>query len=197
MPDRTHVAAISDGGAGGSTAAMTPARLDPGSSRVALLAFLGIIWLNVLTTSRWAGVPGSVYGPKRWIFFPLLVLTTVLALRPARPAESLHGWSRIAGIGGVLVLAGSFFVWFPPATWTQVPFLDNWPARYQATLDGLNLYRHGVAAGWEWRFLGGYHSSSDVTVTLSALAALPIASLAGLWAFTRCTCSCSCRSRRW
>ncbi len=158
---------------------MTFSRHAIASSRPALLAFLSIIWLNVLTTSRWAEIPGSIYGPKRWIFFPILLLTTAIALRAAPPAappaESLRGLSRLTGIGGALLLAGSFFVWFPPGTWSEIPFLDNWPARYQATVDGLSLYRHGVAAGWEWHFLGGYHSSSDVTVTLSALAAVPVA----------------------
>src|SRR4051794_9930778 len=158
---------------------MTLSWRGPGSSRVALLAFLGILWLNALTTSRWAQIPGSVYGPKRWIFFPILVLTTAIVLRATGRGESLRWLSRWTAAAGGLLLAGSFLIWFPPPTWSQIPFLDNWPARYQATIDGLSLYRQGVAAGWEWHFLGGYHSSSDVTVTLSALAALPVALFGG------------------
>ena len=57
-------------------------------------------------------------------------------------------------------------IWFPPSTWTQIPFLDNWPARFQSTVDGIALLKRVAVAGWHWAFLGGYHASSDLTVTL-------------------------------
>jgi hypothetical protein len=145
----------------------------PAAPRWALLSSLALIWVNFLSTGRWGHVPGALHGPKRPLFLGVLLVATLVAARRWRGLPfGRVPWMTAAG--GVLVLVGSFFVWFPLSTWRQIPFLDNWPARYQSTMDALALYRQGVAAGWEWHFLGGYHTSSDVTVTLSALAWLPV-----------------------
>lgn len=53
-------------------------------ARAALLLSLALAWLNFLLTSRWASIPGSVHGPKRWFYVAALVLASVLALLPAR-----------------------------------------------------------------------------------------------------------------
>ncbi len=152
---------------------------------IALAVSLGVLWLNLLLTGRWAAVDGSINGPKRPWFVAALVAATVLCVwhlwQPAdrtrdRGEGTLGPWSaRLVALAGVAFLGGCFFVvWFPPATWSQIPFLDNWPSRYQATLDLVSLIDHGTLAGWQWHFLGGYHSSSDITVSLGLLAYLPM-----------------------
>jgi len=143
--------------------------------RAALLASLGLMWLNYALTARWAHIPGSVHGPKEPLFVGLLGLTTVLALVPWPPARPPLGWmARLAGWSGFAVLVALFFVWFPLRTWTEIPFLDNWPARFQSTVDGIALLRRGAFVGWEWHYLGGYHLSSDVTQSHAVLALIPV-----------------------
>ena len=143
--------------------------------RAVLVASLGLMWLNYALTARWAHIPGSVHGPKEPLFVALLGLTTVLALLPWPSARGPLGWtSRLAGWSGLAVLIGLFFVWFPWCTWTEIPFLDNWPARFQSTMDGIALLRRGAFVGWEWHYLGGYHLSSDVTQSHAVLALIPV-----------------------
>jgi hypothetical protein len=145
------------------------------SARTAMLASLAIMCLNYAGTSRWAHIPGSLHGPKQPIFIAVLILTASLALMPWPPARAPLGRAaRLAGWTGVVLLAGLFFVWFPPAVWTQIPFLDNWPARYLSTMQGIDLLKRGAVAGWQWYYLGGYHLSSDVTQSLSVLALVPV-----------------------
>ena len=55
-----------------------------------------------------------------------------------------------------------------------MPFHDNWATRFQVTAEGLALYTRGSAAGWRWDFLGGYHTSSDISQPLSTIAAIPM-----------------------
>ena len=159
--------------------------------RAALVAALAMMWLNYAFTSRWAHIPGSVHGPKKPLFVGLLILTTALALMPW-PAPSARlttapalmpwpaprarlGWpARIAGWSGVVALIVLFFIWFPLPTWTEIPFLDNWPARFQSTMDGIGLLRRGAFVGWQWHYLGGYHLSSDVTQSHAVLAFIPV-----------------------
>ena len=143
--------------------------------RAALVAALAMMWLNYAFTSRWAHIAGSVHGPKKPLFVGLLIVTTALALMPW-PAPSVRlGWPvRIAGWSGVVALAVLFFIWFPLPTWTEIPFLDNWPARFQSTMDGIGLLRRGAFVGWQWHYLGGYHLSSDVTQSHAVLAFIPV-----------------------
>ena len=145
------------------------------SARTAMLASLAIMYVNYAGTARWAHIPGSLHGPKQPVFLVVLVLTTILAVMPwpstrapLGRAASLTGWI------GVILLAVLFFIWFPPGSWTQIPFLDNWPARYLSTMQGIDLLKHGTVAGWQWYYLGGYHLSSDVTQSLSVLALVPV-----------------------
>jgi hypothetical protein len=100
------------------------------------------------------------------------VATTIAALWPSTTAApiTLGRLPRLLAIGGFAWLGTCFLIWFPVGTWHQIPLLDNWPARFQSTVDALELLRRGALVGWQWDFLGGYHSSSDVTVTLAAAA---------------------------
>jgi hypothetical protein len=145
------------------------------TARAALLLSLAIMWANYGLTARWAHVPGSIHGSKEWLFVPLLLLTTILAIVPW-PATRvpLGGIARVIGWAGLVLLASLFVVWFPPSTWTEMPFLDNWPARYLSTLEGIALLKRGAIAGWQWHYLGGYHLSSDVTQSHTLLAFLPV-----------------------
>jgi hypothetical protein len=145
-------------------------------ARLALLASLLIVWLNFAFTARWAEIPGSIHGGKRPWFFVTLAACTVLAARLSRDGGALRSpaLARWAVALGALLLAAAFFCWFPPSAWTLVPFADNWPPRFQSTADGVARLRQGVVAGWEWSYLGGYHTSSDITQSLTALASVPM-----------------------
>jgi len=148
--------------------------------RLALLAVLALCWLNYLLTSRWAGVAGALHGAKSVWFVAALAMTTGLAVvAPVGGAVRLGRSAMVAGFGGVAFLAFAFLAWFPPDTWNKIPFLDNWPARYQSTIDQIALFRRGAVVGWQWAFLGGYHLSSDLTVTHAALAWIPISLFGG------------------
>ena len=148
------------------------------TARVALYLTLALLWLNFLTTARWANVPGALHGPKRPFVAALLVLTTIFAIRwkqgwsPRQDGASDGRWVLAAGFA---MLAAGIVVWFPPFNWGGIPYLDNWATRYRATLDGLALLKDGAAGGWNWFFLGAYQTSSDITQNLAAVAALPIA----------------------
>jgi hypothetical protein len=148
--------------------------------RLALLASLALLWLNFLLTARWAHVPGALHGPKWPFVAALLALATALALRwkggastepDTRTAAAEGRWILVAGVAALIA---GLFVWFPPSTWTGIPYLDNWATRYQSTLDGLTLLKSGAATGWNWFFLGGYQISSDITQNLAAVAAIPV-----------------------
>jgi len=143
-------------------------RLPSWFPRAALLAALAIWWLNFALTSRWAAVPGSIHGAKQWAFLAALGSATALALtaRKAGAVDFRREARLTAGVCGATLL-GCFAIWFPPSTWTQIPFLDNWPARFQSTVDGIALLKRVAVAGWHWAFLGGYHASSDLPVTLT------------------------------
>ena len=106
------------------------------SARTALLVTLALFWLNFLTTARWAHVPGALHGPKWPYVAALLVLTTVLALRwkGGGSIESGTGTAAAEGrwilIAGLAALIAGLVVWFPPSTWTGIPYLDNWATRF-------------------------------------------------------------------
>ena len=145
--------------------------------RLCLLATLTVFWSNYLLTERWAHVPGSLHGPKEIWFVAVLAASTLLALVcPVGRRVFVPLWvARLTAAAAVTFLGWAFLVWFPPSTWSQIPFLDNWPARYQAAIDQIALFRRGAVVGWQWAFLGGYHLSSDLTVSLAVLAWLPVA----------------------
>lgn len=157
-----------------------------GGARRGALAPLGIVlaaaWLNFALTGRWAAVPASLHGSKLPFYAAVLAVATVLyALtfrsRTATGAMGARARARLAaGIltGGVALLVTGALAAFPPATWRQIPFLDDWPGLLQLTLYGIELLGHGAVVGWQWAFLGGYHTSSDLSQSLALPALLPI-----------------------
>ena len=146
--------------------------------RVALVCSLAVLWLNFGLTARWAHVDGSINGPKRPFFLVALIAASVFAVRAVRAGPTGGTMSRPAAraiaAAGILFMGSCFLCWFPPATWRQIPFLDDWPIRYQSALDMMRLIGTGAFTGWEWRFHGGYHSSSDATQGLGTLTFLPM-----------------------
>jgi hypothetical protein len=169
-----------------------PARRRPGPLRrtldrvvtpvMALRASLVLLWANYLFAGRWAEVPGALHGAREPFYVAALGAATLLVLsrRAGRGPADVRLPARLllaAGLGTLLV--GLFVFWFPVTDWQRLPFLDNWPARYQAAIDGIALLRRGAIVGWQWQFLGGYHLSSDITVSLAVLAFLPVTLFGG------------------
>jgi hypothetical protein len=147
------------------------------AARVVLLCTLLLTWLNLLLTRRWADVPGALNGRKFPYVVAALVVTSLLAWR-ARPARiRLHAATRIAGLAALVFLLIAFFRWFPLAAWSAIPFLDDWPPRYQSTIESVRLLNQGPFVGWQWNFLGGYPMSTDVTQDLAVWCAIPMALL--------------------
>src|SRR5215471_1771193 len=145
--------------------------------RVALVLSLALVWLNFALTTRWALVDGSINGPKRPFFAVALAAATVFAiagLRKRGGTEMSRGAARGVAAAGIAILAVCFLRWFPIAGWRQIPSLDDWPIRYQSAVDMMRLLTTGSFTGWEWRFHGGYHSSSDATQGLGTLTFLPM-----------------------
>jgi hypothetical protein len=136
-----------------------------------------LLWSQFLLTSRYAGVDGALHGPKRFWYLGALIAATAALLLPRRrpdrePLDRTLALVAIAA-GGVLLIAGCL-IWFPPATWGAIPYLDNWTTRFLSTSDGVALLEHGAAVGWNWDFLGGYHTASDITQSLTLLALAPM-----------------------
>ncbi|HEX7780514.1 MAG TPA: hypothetical protein VF424_14800, partial [Vicinamibacterales bacterium] len=77
-------------------------------------------------------------------------------------------------VSGAMLMVVLCVIWFPISSWTAIPYLDNWTTRYLSTADGVELLKHGAAAGWNWDFLGGYHSASDITQSLALLGMTPM-----------------------
>ena len=148
---------------------------------LALRASTVIWWANFLFTTRWAHIPGSLHGPKRVWFAAALIAYTVAVWWPRREDTSVTTapllTSREASVLAALsagVLTTAFLTWFPVHTWTLMPFLDNWVPRLQSTREFIQWLNAGWVAGWQWDFLGGYHTSSDVTQSLGLLGYLPM-----------------------
>ena len=143
--------------------------------RLAATASLVLLWCQYFLTSRWAEVDGSIHGPKQpYYLIALGVLSLALVTWKREEAGRAHGWERLAGRAGLALLAVGVFVWFPPLTWTGIPYLDNWPTRFQTTIDAIQLLRQGAVGGWNWDFLGGYSSATDITENLALLAFVPV-----------------------
>lgn len=144
--------------------------------RGAVLAMLALLAATLATTGRWAGVPGAL-GGWRWPYLAgAIAVTAVLALRAtASDAEAPRWLSRaVAWVGGTVLGVWLLVVWFPPATWTLVPFLDDWPPRFLSTADGVRLLRQGTFVGWQWNLLGGYSTATDITQSLTLVGAIPM-----------------------
>lgn len=145
---------------------------------VAMAVSLVLAWLNFLLTTRWASLPGSLHGARRWWYAAALLASTVLFVatfrqvgRPARvgraPALALVG-------AGVATLVTALFSRLPLSSWTQIPFKDDWTELYQQTVNGVRLMHRGSVVGWNWWLLGGYPTSTDIAQSFAALALVPM-----------------------
>src|SRR4051812_12700166 len=92
-------------------------------ARAALLVSLAMVWLNLLLTTRWAGIAGSINGPKRPYFVIALLTASFLAWCPRGSTGLPRLVPAVTCAAGVSFLLLAFFRWFPPVTWKQVPFL--------------------------------------------------------------------------
>ncbi|HEX6210152.1 MAG TPA: hypothetical protein VF136_05210 [Methylomirabilota bacterium] len=151
-----------------------------GSGAAALGLTLAIAWINLSLTGRWADVPGALHGARLPLYAALLVFTTAgvigAMVRGRSARDPFPATLATAGaLGGALLLAAALLTTFPPATWTQIPFYDDWPGLLQLTVNGIDLLSHGALTGWQWAFLGGYHTSADLSQSLAVPALLPIA----------------------
>ena len=156
-----------------SAPAVPPGR----GARIALAAALGISWINLALAGRWAAEPGALHGWRLGPYGALLLAVSVVTLRRRTTGPSLRE-SALVAVAGCSLLAAAFLSTFPPSTWAQVPFYDDWPGLLQLTLNGIDTLRHGALVGWQWAFLGGYHTSADLSQSLAIPALLPVA-LAG------------------
>jgi hypothetical protein len=144
-------------------------------ARLILLATLAVAWLNFLLTTKWATFAGALNGPKRPWYALALVIASATALVGKRVGQpiGLPGL-RLLVVGGWLLLATAFLFAFPPSTWSLIPFFDDWPPRFQSTVEGLRLLGRGAVTGWQWSFLGGYQTSADLSQSLTILGAIPM-----------------------
>jgi len=151
------------------------ARWAPFGATVAALLFA---WVNFLTTARWAAQPGALHGwRKPWYALALIVTTAlVIAARRhiGRPVRVGRPAALVLFAGGVGVLVTSLLCRLPPSLWTQIPFKDDWTPLFQQAVNGATLLRRGVVVGWNWWFLGGYPTSTDIAQNFGTLALLPM-----------------------
>ena len=151
------------------------ARWSPFGATVAALLFA---WINFLTTARWAAQPGALHGWRKPWYALALIVTTLLVLAARRHIGQSVRVGRPAALlllaGGAGVLVTSLLCRLPPWTWTQIPFKDDWTPLFQQAVNGATLLRRGVVVGWNWWFLGGYPTSTDIAQNFGMLALLPM-----------------------
>jgi hypothetical protein len=138
-----------------------------------------LLWSQFLLTSRYASVEGALHGGKRLLYVGALLVATAALVAPRRRTDRLEPeldrlLSTAAVAGGAVLIASLCLVWFPVTSWSGIPYLDNWTTRYLSTIDGVEFLKHGAAVGWNWDFLGGYHTASDITQSLALLALGPV-----------------------
>lgn len=144
----------------------------------ALLLSIALAWANYLLTWRWANEAGALHGWRSpWYAAALVAVTILAALWRRRRGGTYDGHRRLAGItlvAGSGLLAAGLLSAFPPSTWAQIPFYDDWPGLMQIAANGVDLLKRGAVVGWNWDFLGGYHTSADLGQSLALTALLPI-----------------------
>jgi hypothetical protein len=145
----------------------------------ATAAALTFAWINFLTTARWAAQPGALHGWRKPWYALALVVTTMLVIvarrRIGQPVRIGRAASIVLLVAGAGVLVTSLLCRLPPSTWTQIPFKDDWTPLFQQAVNGAALLRRGVAVGWNWWFLGGYPTSTDIAQNIGTLALVPMA----------------------
>ena len=148
---------------------------------------VALLWSQFVLTSRYAGVEGSLHGAKRPFYVAALILATAALLLPSRKSADARRpdtvLSHLVSSVGRLGLGVACFIWFPWQYWSGIPYLDNWVTRYLSTVDGVSLLKQGAAVGWNWNFLGGYQTSSDITQSLTLVALLPMLAFGDAFGF--------------
>jgi hypothetical protein len=147
----------------------------------ALAVVLVLAWLNFLTSARWADQPGALHGWRKPWYAIALVAATVLTIVTRRqvgtPVRLGLAPAATLVVTGAGVLVTALLSRLPPSTWLQIPFKDDWTPLYQHAVNGAELARRGVVVGWNWGFLGGYPTSTDIAQNFAALAFVPMALL--------------------
>jgi hypothetical protein len=143
---------------------------------IAITLFVG--WLNFLTTLRWAEIPGSIHGWREPWYGAALVAATVLAVMARRRVgQSVRlgpGALVVLLLTGVAVIVATLETRMPISTWNQIPFKDDWTELFQQASNGVALLRRGVVVGWNWWFLGGYPTSTDIAQNFGTVAFVPM-----------------------
>ncbi len=146
--------------------------------RASLAAALAVAWLNFLFTAKWAAIDGSLRGGKAFWYATALAAASLLTLlaprrvgQPARPGRAVGVAMLVAGFA---VLALVVFSRLPLSQWREIPFWDDWTPLFQEAVDGVHLLERGVMAGWNWAFLGGYPTSTDIAQNFALLTFVPM-----------------------
>ncbi len=157
---------------------MVKSRLPVWLPNAGLSASLLLAWLNFLLTGRWAALHGSLHGWKEpWYAAALLGATILTAAgwrHVGRPALLPKPVSVLLPATGALVIVTGLFSRLPLSDWSRIPFWDDWTPLFQEAVNGVRLLRHGTGAGWNWWFLGGYPTSTEIAQSFAALAFIPM-----------------------
>lgn len=145
----------------------------------ALAVALVLAWLNFLTTARWAALPGALHGWRKLWYAAALLVATVLTIATRRHVGGKADIGRVTAsallLAGIGVIVTALVSRLPPSMWLQIPFKDDWTPLFQQAVNGVGLMRRGSVVGWNWWFLGGYPTSTDIAQNFSALAFVPMA----------------------
>ena len=164
-----------------STAPLTAVgawRLPTWTPLVALVLALVLAWANFATTERWAQQPGALHGWRGPFYVASLLLVSILCVvLRRRVGEPVRLGVPLAGVvlaGGAGLIVTSLMCRLPPSLWRQIPFKDDWTELFQQAVNGVTLLRRGVVVGWNWWFLGGYPTSTDIAQNLGTVAFVPM-----------------------
>jgi hypothetical protein len=137
-----------------------------------------LAWANFLTTGRWAAQPGSLHGWRELWYGGALTAASILFFLRSRKVGELARLGVPTALAFLLIGAGllvaAFFGRLPLSVWTQIPFKDDWTELFQQASNGVTLLRRGVVVGWNWWFLGGYPTSTDIAQNFGTAAFIPM-----------------------
>lgn len=143
-----------------------------------LVVVLVLAWANFLFTSKWSALPGALNGWKQPWYAAALVASTVLLVTSRRRIGQAASLGRASSLvllcAGACVLVFGLFSRLPLASWSSIPFLDDWTPLYHEAVSGVRLLSRGVAVGWNWSFLGGYPTSTAISQNFGLLAFVPM-----------------------
>jgi hypothetical protein len=161
---------------------MSERRIPSMATLAALAISLVLAWSNLVLTTRWAAVAGSLHGSRRPWYVVALIAATVLLIATwrtvGRPVRIGHAAQIVLVIVGACTLVIALVSRLPPTQWGQIPFKDDWTELFQQTVNGVRLMHRGSVVGWNWWLQGGYPTSTDIAQSFAALAIAPMA-LAG------------------